>query len=52
MEAGTLAGGWTAARAHVGVRSGALAAVPLAAITLVGAVLRLWAFDRVPSNPF
>jgi 4-amino-4-deoxy-L-arabinose transferase-like glycosyltransferase len=52
MEAGTLAGRRTAARAHAGVRAGVLAATPLAAITLVGAVLRLWSFDRVPSNPF
>jgi 4-amino-4-deoxy-L-arabinose transferase-like glycosyltransferase len=52
MEAGTLAVGGTVARARGGVRAGVLTAAPLAAITLVGAVLRLWAFDRVPSNPF
>jgi 4-amino-4-deoxy-L-arabinose transferase-like glycosyltransferase len=52
MEAGTLTGGRTAARARPGVRAGVPAAAPLAAITLVGAVLRLWAFDRVAANPF
>jgi 4-amino-4-deoxy-L-arabinose transferase-like glycosyltransferase len=42
------------ARAHPrpGVRAGVVAAMPLAAITIVGAVLRLWEFGRVASNPF
>jgi 4-amino-4-deoxy-L-arabinose transferase-like glycosyltransferase len=51
MEAGTL----TARRSlggHLGVRAGALAAAPLAAITVLGAVLRLWAFGQVPANAF
>jgi 4-amino-4-deoxy-L-arabinose transferase-like glycosyltransferase len=52
MEAGTLTGGRAVPRAHLGVRAAVLAATPLAAITLMGAVLRLWAFDRVPANPF
>jgi 4-amino-4-deoxy-L-arabinose transferase-like glycosyltransferase len=52
MAAGTWTTGRTAPRAHVGVRAGALAAAPLAAITVLGAVLRLWAFDRVPGNAF
>jgi 4-amino-4-deoxy-L-arabinose transferase-like glycosyltransferase len=52
MDTGTLAVGRTGVRAHVSVRAGVRAAAPLTAITLVGAFLRLWAFDRVPSNPF
>src|SRR4051794_54781 len=52
MEAGTLARRRAAPRSDVAVRAAVVSAVPLAAITLVGALLRLWAFDRVPSNPF
>src|SRR3954463_6106932 len=52
MEAGTLAGRRAARRSDIAVRAVVVSAAPLAAITLVGAVLRLWAFDRVPSNPF
>ncbi|MEA2293155.1 MAG: hypothetical protein QOE86_794, partial [Solirubrobacteraceae bacterium] len=51
MEAGTLPGR-TAPRAHPRVRAGVLAAAPLLAITLAGALLRLWAFGSVPHNPF
>ncbi len=52
MASGTLTAGRSVRRAHVAAGAGALAAAPLAAITLLGALLRLWAFDRVPSNPF
>src|SRR3954468_7294514 len=52
MEAGTLSAGRAAARTKVVARTGAATATALAAITIAGAVLRLWAFDRVPSNPF
>ena len=52
MEAGTLAGGRMTARARPRVHAGVVSAMPLAAIAIVGAVLRLWAFDRVGSNPF
>jgi 4-amino-4-deoxy-L-arabinose transferase-like glycosyltransferase len=51
MEAGTLSGR-TAPRAHPGVRAAVLAAAPLLAITIVGALLRLWAFGKVPPNPY
>jgi 4-amino-4-deoxy-L-arabinose transferase-like glycosyltransferase len=34
------------------VRASLLAAAPLLAIAVVGAVLRVWAFARVPANPF
>src|SRR3954454_6761748 len=55
MEAGTLIRGRrgrTRARAKVATLASVATAAPLVAITIVGAVLRLWAFDRVPSNPF
>jgi 4-amino-4-deoxy-L-arabinose transferase-like glycosyltransferase len=53
MEAGALtAGGAAAPRARLGVRAAVLAATPLTAITLLGTVLRLWDFARVPSNPY
>jgi 4-amino-4-deoxy-L-arabinose transferase-like glycosyltransferase len=44
--------GATSRRAHSNVRAVVLAAAPLAAITVLGAVLRLWAFARVAPNPF
>src|SRR2546421_944585 len=37
-------------RGEAAVRAAALA--PIALVTCLGAVLRLWAFDRVPGNPF
>ncbi|MDX6689814.1 MAG: hypothetical protein QOG15_1271 [Solirubrobacteraceae bacterium] len=54
MEAATLtrASGRRAPRAHVALRQAAATAAPLVAITALGAVLRLWAFDRVPRNAF
>ncbi|MDX6726543.1 MAG: hypothetical protein QOK49_1348 [Baekduia sp.] len=52
MEAGTLTTGWTTTRARVRARTGAAAAAPVSAIVLIAALLRLWAFDRVGSNPF
>lgn len=52
MQAATLTAGRPALRARTNVRARVLAATPLAASTVVGAVLRLWAFDRVSPNPF
>jgi 4-amino-4-deoxy-L-arabinose transferase-like glycosyltransferase len=52
MEAGALTAGRRALRSHARVRAGVLAAAPLAAITLAGAVLRLWAFGQVPPNAY
>jgi 4-amino-4-deoxy-L-arabinose transferase-like glycosyltransferase len=52
MEAGALTAGRPARRTHLGVRAAVLAATPLTAITFLGAVLRLWNFARVPSNPY
>jgi 4-amino-4-deoxy-L-arabinose transferase-like glycosyltransferase len=39
-------------RTHAGVRTGVLAAAPLLAVTIIGAVLRLWEFGQVAANPF
>ena len=52
MEAGILTRARTAPRARIAARTGAVAAVPLIAIVVVGAVLRLWMFDRVAPNPY
>jgi 4-amino-4-deoxy-L-arabinose transferase-like glycosyltransferase len=52
MEAGLLTPARPAVRARPGVRPRVLAAAPLAAITLIGAVLRLWSFGRVAPNVY
>jgi 4-amino-4-deoxy-L-arabinose transferase-like glycosyltransferase len=52
MEAGALTSGRTTVRARPTARAGASAAIPLSAIMVVAAVLRLWAFDHVAANPY
>src|SRR4051812_2420862 len=52
MEASTLTSHRRPVPSYAGVRTGVLAAAPLLAITILGAVLRLWAFGQVASNPF
>jgi 4-amino-4-deoxy-L-arabinose transferase-like glycosyltransferase len=52
MEAGILTRGRTAPRARVTARTGVVAAVPLIAIVVLGAVLRLWEFGQVAPNPY
>jgi 4-amino-4-deoxy-L-arabinose transferase-like glycosyltransferase len=52
MEASTLTTRRLPLPTQASVRAGVLTAAPLLAITIAGAVLRLWAFGRVGSNPF
>src|SRR3954468_15097530 len=52
MEASTLTTRRLPLPTQASVRAGVLTAGPLLAITIAGAVLRLWAFGRVGSNPF
>jgi 4-amino-4-deoxy-L-arabinose transferase-like glycosyltransferase len=52
MEASTLFAPRAASAARGRALTTAAAAVPLIAITAAAALLRLWSFARVPSNPF
>ncbi|HMJ32353.1 MAG TPA: glycosyltransferase family 39 protein [Baekduia sp.] len=52
MESGTLTSRRTAPRAQIAAHAGVVTAAPLAGIVLLGALLRLWAFDRVEPNPY
>jgi 4-amino-4-deoxy-L-arabinose transferase-like glycosyltransferase len=52
MEAATLTTRMRPLRTRTSVRTGVMAAAPLVAITFAGAVLRVWEFGRVGSNPF
>jgi 4-amino-4-deoxy-L-arabinose transferase-like glycosyltransferase len=52
VAASTVTTGGPPVAARARLPAGVLTAAPLAAITAVGAVLRLWSFGRVGPNPF
>jgi 4-amino-4-deoxy-L-arabinose transferase-like glycosyltransferase len=52
VAASTVTAGGPPAAARARLPAGVLTAVPLAAITAAGALLRLWSFSRVGPNPF